>query len=152
MDVENDREFIDALQQEYQDAPFGSPLLESKSLDHGSIIPLRFIQEAYRDFKLLRLGISGLDAQTHFALGQAIEAVSKKLGRRTVFVASGDLSHVLKEDGPYGFRPQGPAFDEKLTQTLRACDWDALLAFTDREIEEAAQWTSFVPNYGGSAC
>jgi AmmeMemoRadiSam system protein A len=51
---------------------------------------------------------------------------AKALGRRTVFIASGDLSHRLKADGPYGFAPEGPQFDQTLTQALGQGDFKVI--------------------------
>jgi len=38
---------------------------------------------------------------------------------KIALVASGDLSHCLKEDGPYGFQPDGPKFDSQLIKFLK---------------------------------
>ena len=42
-------------------------------------------------------------------------------------IASGDLSHCLKEDGPYGFQSDGPKFDEKLIESLKKKDIETIL-------------------------
>jgi len=42
--------------------------------------------------------------------------------RRYGLIASGDLSHCLKKDGPYGFYPEGPKFDQKLIESLKERD------------------------------
>ena len=47
----------------------------------------------------------------------------KNLGRRAVFVASGDLSHKLRDDGPYGFAPEGPEFDRQITEAMAEGDF-----------------------------
>ena len=61
---------------------------------------------------------SGLNAATHYKFGQEISRVADELNRRVVFVASGDLSHKLKEDGPYGFISEGPQFDKEVMEIL----------------------------------
>ena len=66
------------------------------SLDHGTMIPLRFLQKAGLDFdsvKFLRIGLSGLGAADHYKLGQIIAHVADEIGRKIFFLASGDLSH-----------------------------------------------------------
>ena len=72
------------------------------SLDHGTFLPLYFLQEAGLDCPILRIGLSGFSPLDHYRLGQCIAQAVDALGRRAVFVASGDLSHKLRNDGPYG--------------------------------------------------
>ena len=79
-----------------------------RSLDHGTIIPLRFINQAWKDYRLVRIGLSGLSAPEHYRLGKCVGQAAAALDRRVVIVASGDLSHRLKREGPYGFAPEGP--------------------------------------------
>lgn len=110
-----------------------------RSLDHGSLIPLRFIHESYRDFKLLLLGISHLPGQVHKRLGQVLSTTAQALDRRLVFVASGDLSHVLKKDGPYGYRPEGPVFDREIERIFSEGQLDDLFSFDPELLEGAAE-------------
>ena len=37
----------------------------------------------------------------------AIKESAKELNKKIVFIASGDLSHKLKEDGHYEYSPEG---------------------------------------------
>ena len=126
--------------------PAGSAGQRDKRLDHGSVVPLRFFQEAYPDFRLVRIGLSGLSAITHYQLGQCIAAAADELGRRTVIIASGDLSHRLKSDGPYGFAPEGPVFDRRVMDHLAAGDFLALLNMDPALCEAAGEcgWRSFL--------
>lgn len=87
-------------------------------LDHGVLIPLYFLRKAGVDCPIVRIGLSGFSALDHYRLGQCIAEAVNALGRRAVFVASGDLSHKLKADGPYGFAPEGPTFDDAVTKTM----------------------------------
>jgi AmmeMemoRadiSam system protein A len=85
-------------------------------LDHGTMIPIHFIQEAYEeqgcDMPLfVRCGISGLSPAEHYRFGKVVETSSEHAGRRVVYVASGDLAHRLLAEGPYGYSPDGPRFD-----------------------------------------
>ncbi|HHX36383.1 MAG TPA: AmmeMemoRadiSam system protein A, partial [Clostridiaceae bacterium] len=117
-EIEYDVELADRLRAINQDVPFASPGRPSESLDHGTLIPLRFINSVYNQFKVLRLGLSGYGAVDHYRLGQMIARAAQDLERRAVYIASGDLSHVLKESGPYGYREEGPAFDKKIVDIL----------------------------------
>ncbi len=88
------------------------------ALDHGTLLPLFFLREAGVDCPILRVGLSGFSPLEHYRLGRCIARAADVLGRRVVFVASGDLSHKLKDDGPYGYAPEGPAFDRQVTQAM----------------------------------
>jgi len=46
---------------------------------------------------------------------------------KVALIASGDLSHCLKEDGPYGFNPDGPKFDKALIEYLKKKDIESIL-------------------------
>ena len=111
----------------------------TNKLDHGSLVPLYFISKEYKNFKFVRLGLSGFSPQTHYRLGQHIASAAEELGRRAVYIASGDLSHVLKPDGPYGFKEAGPEFDDMINDILSRAAFDELLTVPTSLTEEAAQ-------------
>jgi len=108
-------------------------------MDHGTLIPLYFINKKYTDYRLVVTGISGLSAEYHYRFGMAIEKTAEKLGRNAVFIASGDLSHRLKADGPYGFRPEGPEFDERITKAIGSADFESILHMEKGFCENAAE-------------
>lgn len=101
------------------------------SLDHGTMVPLYFIDGKYQDYKLVRIGLSGLSLTEHYKLGQMIKMAAERLKRRVMIVASGDLSHCLKEDGPYGYKKEGPMYDEKIMEVMGNGDFLRLFDFTD---------------------
>jgi AmmeMemoRadiSam system protein A len=114
-----------------------SPEPDNK-LDHGCMVPLYFIaQHLHTPYRMVRIAISLGDEQSHYRMGQCVAQAIEATGRRAVFVASGDLSHRLKEDGPYGFNPAGPRFDEALIEAFAAGDLNALLHF-DASLRDAA--------------
>ena len=107
------------------------------ALDHGVMIPLHFLHAYTRDFRLLRIGISGLSPLAHYNFGKCIARAVETLGRRAVFIASGDLSHKLTPEGPYGFAPEGPRFDKACMKYLEEGDFLKLLRM-DRTLYEPA--------------
>ncbi len=104
---------------------------KDKNLDHGTMIPLYFINQYYKDYKLIRIGGSGLPLTDHYKAGWIIAQAAAHLGRRTVIVASGDMSHKLKEDGPYGFSAQGPEYDKRIMEIMGEARFGELLEFTE---------------------
>ena len=109
------------------------------ALDHAVMIPLYFLQKHTRDFRLLRVGISGLSPLTHYNFGKCIARAAETLGRRAVFIASGDLSHKLTPEGPYGFAPEGPRFDKACMKYLEEGDFLKLLRMDPALYQAAAE-------------
>ena len=108
-------------------------------LDHGTMVPLYFIMKKYTDFKLVRIGLSGFSLSTHYRMGMLCSTVAEELNRRVVYVASGDLSHKLKEDGPYGFNASGPVYDERIMDVMGSGEFDRLLDFDETLCNMAAE-------------
>ncbi len=102
-------------------------------LDHGTMIPLVFLNNYLSDYKVVRIGISGLPFETHYNMGRLI---AKAAGdKRVAVIASGDLSHRLTKDGPYGYLPEGPQLDKIITDALDKGDWDTLINI-DRDVAQ----------------
>ena len=109
------------------------------SLDHGVLIPLYFLRKAGVNCPIVRMGLSGFSPLAHYRLGQCVAKAVEKLGRRAVFVASGDLSHKLKDDGPYGFAPEGPVFDKAVTEAMASGDFLKFLTMDPALCHRAAE-------------
>ena len=107
------------------------------ALDHAVMIPLHFLHAHTQDFRVVRLGISGLSPLAHYNFGKCVARAVDTLGRRAVFIASGDLSHKLTPEGPYGFAPEGPRFDKACMKYLEEGDFLKLLRM-DRTLYEPA--------------
>ena len=110
-----------------------------KKLDHGTMVPLYFVNQYYTEYRLVRVGLSGFPLTAHYRLGQCIREVSEILGRETVIIASGDLSHRLKEDGPYGYRKEGPEYDARIMDVMGRGAFGELLEFPESFCETAAE-------------
>ena len=136
-----DTEFVSELEKIFEDEgfPAGTHGQLDRDLDHGTMVPLYFIRKYYRGGKLIRIGLSGLPLKVHYKLGTYIRRAADKLGRNTVIVASGDLSHKLKEDGPYGFDPAGPVYDEKIMEAAAKADFRGMLEFDEDLLDNAAE-------------
>ncbi len=119
--------------------PAGTDGERDPELDHGVMVPLYFINKAYTDYKLVRIGLSGLSLERHREFGRLLRDAVIETGRRAVFVASGDLSHCQKKDGPYGFRAAGPEYDKQIMRVMAAGDFDALTDFDERFLSSAME-------------
>lgn len=140
-DVDYDEELISAISGTAEKAgiPAGTLGERDPSIDHGTLIPIYFISKEYKDFKVVRMGFSGLPAITQYRMGQCIADAANSLGRKLVVIASGDLSHKLKDDGPYGYNEQGPVFDKMVTGTMASGDFSGFLDMPASVSEPAAE-------------
>lgn len=111
----------------------------SGEIDHGTYVPLHFIDAEHPAFRLVRMGLSAMSFDAHRQLGRCVRASAEALGRRWVLVASGDLSHKLKADGPYGFAPEGPRFDAAVADIFSRGALDELFDFDEGFCRDAAE-------------
>lgn len=119
--------------------PAGTLGEKNNTLDHGTMVPLYFICKKYTDFKLVRIGLSGLPYSEHYIMGQYIKEAVERSGRRAVYVASGDLSHKLQSYGPYGFAKEGPQYDERIMDVMGNARFDELLDFDEGFCDRASE-------------
>ena len=113
-------------------------------LDHGTMIPLYFLHRQWSSgkqppFRIIRIGLSGLSLEDHYRFGMLIRKAVDSLGRRAVYVASGDLSHKLKSYGPYGYAKEGPAYDEQVMKVCGGGCFGGLFDFAPAFLEKAAE-------------
>ena len=136
-----DTELVDRLCElaEAEDLPAGTLGERDPELDHGTMVPLWFLWQKYAGGKLVRIGLSGLPLSEHYRLGQLMARAVEDLGRRAVLIASGDLSHKLQTYGPYGFAPEGPAYDSRIMDVCGRAAFGELLDFDETFCEKAAE-------------
>ncbi len=90
-------------------------------LDHGTAVPLYFLQRYGWNGQVVALGYSFLTNEEHVRFGQCIRQAIERSGRPAAFIASGDLSHRLKLEAPAGYNPQAHLFDEEVVDAIRSC-------------------------------
>lgn len=141
MKVSYDTEYVKTLEQlaASRDLPAGTLGEREKKLDHGTMVPLFFVDQRYTEYQLVRVGLSGLPLSDHYRLGQCIKEAARLLDRKVVIIASGDLSHCLKEDGPYGYRKEGPAYDARVMDVMERASFGELLQFQESFCEKAGE-------------
>lgn len=90
-------------------------IISSPHPDWGFNVPLYFLAKNFRgEIKTYMMGME--EPNSYFEQGKK---VYQSLGdKKYALIASGDLSHCLKEEGPYGFHAQGPKFDKALVEYL----------------------------------
>ena len=140
-EVEYDEELVKLVAARAEQVHFPAGTLGEKNpaLDHGTMVPLWFILKKYKDFKLVRTGLSGYDLLKHYEYGTMIKDAVESLGRRVVYVASGDLSHKLQDYGPYGFVEEGPLYDKRIMDVCSAARFGELFDFDENFCQKAAE-------------
>lgn len=93
--------------------------LNSYSLDHGSAVPLYFLDRNGWKGRVVALGYSFLSNDDHLKFGNCIKKAIDQLGRPSAFVASGDLSHRLRPEAPAGYDPEAYRFDDEVVDAIR---------------------------------
>ena len=139
--VNYDTEFAGLLSQEAQarDISAGTLGERDRRLDHGTMVPLYFLNQYYTGYRLVRIGLSGLPLSKHYELGRCIQKTAELLGRDIAVIGSGDLSHKLKEDGPYGFQKEGPEYDERIMDVMGCAAFGELFDFSEDFCDRAAE-------------
>ena len=140
-DIDYDEELVKLICAQAEESHFPAGTLGEKrqELDHGTMVPLWFITKKYKDFKLVRTGLSGYDLLKHYEYGMMIMDAVESLGRRVVYVASGDLSHKLQDYGPYGFAEEGPVYDKRIMEVCSGGRFGELFDFDENFCEKAAE-------------
>jgi len=138
---EYDEELVDKISEiaYHEGFPAGTMGEQEKDLDHGTMVPLWFIRNKYKDGKIVRIGLSGLPLTDHYKLGTMIARAVNALGRKAVLIASGDLSHKLQDYGPYGFAPEGPVYDERIMDVMGRGAFGELFDFDEAFCDKAAE-------------
>lgn len=108
-------------------------------LDHGTMVPLYFINKYYNDYKMVHITYSMIGDINLYKFGIEIKRVAEELNRNAIIIASGDLSHKLKDEGPYSYSPYGEKFDNELLRKLENGDIIGAFNMDKTMIEEASQ-------------
>ena len=111
-------------------------IIASPHPDWGFNVPLFFLAKDFKgEIKTYLIGLE--EPEFCFNEGKRIYKDLDK-NKKYALIASGDLSHCLKEDGPYGFQPDGPKLDKELIESLKKKDIESILKL-DKEYPEAGE-------------
>ncbi|MFA7410713.1 MAG: AmmeMemoRadiSam system protein A [Tissierellaceae bacterium] len=108
-----------------------------RDLDHGSLVPLYFVDKEYKDFKLIHISYGILPPRDLFRFGKAIKRAVLESVEDIIVLASGDLSHKLSPQGPYEYSPYGKEFDQRIVAIIGEGRLEDLIDF-DLELAEKA--------------
>jgi aromatic ring-opening dioxygenase LigB subunit len=109
-----------------------------ESLDHGTLVPLYYIHKYFQDFRCVRISVSGLPFNEHYKLGAVVTEALENFYRNTVVIASGDLSHRLR-NSPYGYSEEGEKFDAKTCEIIKSGNLKEFMNFNEDNLKDAAE-------------
>lgn len=113
-------------------------VVSSPHSDWGFNVPLHFLAKDVHDIEV-KAHLTDLESpEVHFNRGKELIKNLKDI-KKLAWIASGDMSHRLKKDGPYGLHPSGPKFDKQFIDLLKKKDVEAILNMNPKLIEEAGE-------------
>ncbi|MGB2762015.1 MAG: class III extradiol dioxygenase subunit B-like domain-containing protein [Minisyncoccales bacterium] len=95
-------------------------IISSPHPDWGFDVPLYFLNPKQR-IPSRQLFIPDKTPDFYYERGKQFYNKLEK-DKKYALIASGDMSHCLKENGPYAFHPDGPKFDKALIEYLKKKD------------------------------
>ena len=108
-------------------------------LDHGTMVPLYFINKKFSDYKIVHITYGMLSKIRLYKFGMNIKKAVESSDTNAVFIASADLSHRLTEDGPYGYNPYGEKFDKEIISLLEDGDVLGIFNMDPTTVKEAGE-------------
>jgi AmmeMemoRadiSam system protein A/AmmeMemoRadiSam system protein B len=114
-----DEELLDAISRAASEQGYEVIGTRGHDLDHGTTVPLYFLQRNDWRGRVVALGYSFMPNEDHLRFGSCIKQAIEETGRAVAFVASGDLSHRLKPEAPAGFNSKAHLFDEEVVAAIR---------------------------------
>jgi AmmeMemoRadiSam system protein A/AmmeMemoRadiSam system protein B len=127
VEAELDEEMLNAISRVASEQGYEVNGIRGYDLDHGTAVPLYFLQRNGWRGRIVALGYSFLSNEDHLRFGSCIKRAADEAGRAVAFVASGDLSHRLKPEAPAGYYPQAYLFDQEITEAIRAAQPERII-------------------------
>ncbi len=125
------------LEKEMSSKNIDKIIITSPHSDWGFDVPLYFLNQKLQK-NTQKILINETDPKISFEDGKDFYNKSIKSSPLSIaIIASGDLSHRLKEDGPYGLHQDGLNFDE-----------DILLALANKEVTKLLNLNNLYPEAG----
>ena len=112
-------------------------------LDHGALVPMHFIDYEYDTYDIVHITPGFTSLAQNYLIGQHIEQIindyTRETGQVVLVIISGDLSHALKDSGPYAYHSDGPRFDACIQKAIQEKKVKPLLEMSPEFVDNAAQ-------------
>jgi AmmeMemoRadiSam system protein B len=140
LELESDTEFAREFLQ--RGGERGLPLRAENglpALDHAAFVPLWFLSRATKDFRVVYIATGFHETEIEEAVGAVLRETIAARKERAVLIVSGDQSHCLSSEGPYGFSPHGMRFEERMNSIIEEGDLSRLDEIDDHWLAQAQQ-------------
>ncbi|HOX97018.1 MAG TPA: AmmeMemoRadiSam system protein B [bacterium] len=106
---------------------------------HGFDVPLYYLSKHVKPQVIIeKILVDKPSYKYYYDLGKNYDNIHNNQ-QKIVVIASGDLSHVLKKDGPYGFNENGPILDKIIADAIKQKNPELLLNIPNEIINEGAE-------------
>ncbi len=122
LEWKSDMMLVDRIREDFKKKGLPLVLGSDEHLDYGSAVPLSYLTQHLPNVRIIPIIASGLDLQTHYAMGKEIKDAILGTTKRVAVIASADLSHRSDSNAPEGLSPRGVAFDEKIIAVVEKHD------------------------------
>src|SRR6056297_1755972 len=111
----------------------------SLELDHGALVPLYFIDKAYEDYEIIHITPGHISPIQLYKAGMLMKNIMEQQTKTYSVIASGDLSHALKDSGPYTYHPDGEKFDKLVLDYLKNNKPEKIFGISNKLKDNAKQ-------------
>jgi AmmeMemoRadiSam system protein A len=108
-------------------------------LDHGALVPLYYIDKEYLDYEVIHITPGFINALDLYSAGSIFSQVMENIDKTYAVIASADLSHCLKDSGPYEYHPDGVEFDRLVRQYFSENKPEKIFSIPKKTIKNAGQ-------------
>lgn len=129
VDLPQDDAFSSELELKCRARGIGTWRVMHEDLDHGAMVPLCFLRDAGWTGTTVLTGLNYPGEGQLVEFGEAIREAAESLARRTVVLASGDMSHRLVPNAPGGYHRDAHRFDETFVRLVTEGRYDEIVDF-----------------------
>jgi AmmeMemoRadiSam system protein A len=105
----------------------------NQQLDHGIMVPLYYLEKAgLGKLPIVAISVGLLPNLQLYTFGKLIQQAAQILNKRVAIVASGDMSHRLKDEGPYDYHPDGTRYDLAIRDLIIEKDVKGILEISEK--------------------
>lgn len=128
--VKNTIKSLEKLETKLKKINPSSIIISSPHPDWGFNVPLHFLAKNFNgEIEKYLIGLE--PPEFYFEKGKKVYQNLEK-NKNYALIASGDMSHCLKQDGPYGFHPDGPKFDKEFIELLKKKDIENIFRLEEK--------------------
>nr|WP_321292216.1 AmmeMemoRadiSam system protein B [uncultured Trichococcus sp.] len=142
-DIERVKRTVAALETAAERLAAAKPdrlLIISPHEGHGYEVPLHYLaKQLPSNLELEKILVAEPSYEHYYEWGKRYGEACDQSDQRTAIIASADLSHVLKPEGPYGYHSAGPLLDKLVVKAVKEKDAGQLLRLDSGFLERAAE-------------